>query len=147
MCSTIHVADHEIEYDVLNRDRKGPWLVFLHEGLGGIDLWRSLLAGIAAAAGRPVLVCSRHGYGFSEVLTQPRSVDFMHHEAPEMLPELLTSLGIDIPILVVIPTGYQSPSSMPEGTLSSDQPSRINRPRTHTASDRRRGSQDCSRYQ
>jgi pimeloyl-ACP methyl ester carboxylesterase len=100
MRSTIHAAGHEIEYDLLNPDGEAPWVVFLHEGLGCIDLWRGFPDDVAAATGRPVLVYSRYGYGTSDVFTEPRGVDFMHHEALVTLPEVLRSFGIERPILV-----------------------------------------------
>ncbi|VAW06327.1 benzoate degradation ring-cleavage hydrolase [hydrothermal vent metagenome] len=100
MRSTIHVTGHQIECDVLNPDGEAPWVVFLHEGLGSIDLWRGFPADVAAATGRPVLVYNRHGHGFSDVLTEPRNVDFMHHEALVTFPEVLASFGIERPILV-----------------------------------------------
>jgi len=100
MRSTIHVTGHDIEYDVLNPDGEAPWVVFLHEGLGSIDLWRGFPDDVVAATGRPGLVHSRYGYGFSDVFTEPRGVDFMHHEALVTLPEVLAKFGIERPILV-----------------------------------------------
>lgn len=100
MRSTIHVTGHDIEYDVLNPEGEAPWVVFLHEGLGSIDLWRGFPADVVAATGRPGLVYSRYGYGFSDAFTVPRSVNFMHHEALVILPEVLAEFGIERPILV-----------------------------------------------
>jgi pimeloyl-ACP methyl ester carboxylesterase len=100
MRSTIHMSGHQIEYDVLNPDEKAPWVVFLHEGLGSVALWRGFPNDVVAATGRPGLVCSRYGYGFSDAFTEPRAVDFMHHEALVTLPEVLAKFGIESPILV-----------------------------------------------
>ena len=77
-----------------------PVLVFLHEGLGSVALWKSFPADVAAATGCPALVYSRHGYGKSETLTQPRAVDYMHREALDVLPEVLNQLGIEKPVLI-----------------------------------------------
>ena len=45
-----------------------PTLVFLHEGLGSIRLWRDFPRRVAAATGCRALVYDRYGYGGSEVL-------------------------------------------------------------------------------
>ena len=44
-----------------------PALVFLHEGLGSVALWRDFPARLAAATGRRALIYSRAGHGFSDV--------------------------------------------------------------------------------
>jgi pimeloyl-ACP methyl ester carboxylesterase len=75
-------------------------LVFLHEGLGSISMWRDFPARVAAATGCPAVVYSRYGYGRSDVLEAPFAVDYMHREALETLPELLAKLGIERPVLV-----------------------------------------------
>ena len=75
-------------------------LVFLHEGLGSVAMWRDFPAKAAAAAGCAALVYSRYGYGQSDVLREPRGVDYMHREALEVLPELLERLDVPDPVLV-----------------------------------------------
>lgn len=75
-------------------------LVFLHEGLGSLSLWRGFPHAVHRATGRRTIVWSRHGYGQSAVVREPRDVDYMHHEAREVLPALLERLGITDPVLV-----------------------------------------------
>ena len=78
-----------------------PALVFLHEGLGSIRLWRDFPARVAAATGRRAVVYDRYGYGDSEVLQEPRvDARFMHREGLEALPGVLGALGIENPVLV-----------------------------------------------
>jgi pimeloyl-ACP methyl ester carboxylesterase len=77
-----------------------PTLVLLHEGLGSVSMWRDFPQQLALASGCPTLVYSRHGYGQSQIVTEPRGVEYMHDEALDVLPELLDSLGIDNPVLV-----------------------------------------------
>ncbi len=77
-----------------------PELVFLHEGLGSVSHWRDFPARVAAATDCPVTVYSRYGSGNSDVLTEPRSVRYMHDEALATLPELLSALTIRDPILI-----------------------------------------------
>lgn len=75
-------------------------IVMLHEGLGSARLWRSFPADLAARTGRPTVAWSRHGYGSSAVVSEPRRSDYMHGEALRVLPELLGRLGIERPVLV-----------------------------------------------
>ena len=77
-----------------------PTLVFLHEGLGSIDLWRDFPANVAARTGCGAVVYSRYGNGFSEPLAAPRDPRYMHAEALDALPELLGRLGIESPVLI-----------------------------------------------
>ena len=75
-------------------------LVFLHEGLGSVAMWRDFPAKAAAAAGCAAIVYSRYGYGRSEVLNAPHGIDYMHREALEALPDLLGELEVREPVLV-----------------------------------------------
>jgi pimeloyl-ACP methyl ester carboxylesterase len=77
-----------------------PPLVFLHEGLGSVSLWRDFPDKVARRLGAPALVYSRFGYGRSDGLLAPRQQRFMHDEALDVLPELLDKLGIHKPILI-----------------------------------------------
>ena len=77
-----------------------PALVFLHEGLGSVGLWRSFPERLAAVTGRRALVYSRAGHGFSDVPGEPRTPRFMHDEALDVLPSVLAEAGISNPVLV-----------------------------------------------
>ncbi len=77
-----------------------PPLLFLHEGLGSVAMWRDFPAKIAAATGADTVVYSRRGYGRSARTAGPRAVDYMHHEAQVVLPRLVEALGLTRPILV-----------------------------------------------
>jgi len=79
----------------------GPPVVFLHEGLGSLALWRDFVDEVRAALGDVTTIAySRHGYGRSAVATGPRAVTYMHDEALIVLPALLAELGIENPLLV-----------------------------------------------
>jgi pimeloyl-ACP methyl ester carboxylesterase len=75
-------------------------LVFLHEGLGSVAMWRDFPLRAARATGCAAVVYSRYGYGQSDVLQAPHGVDYMHREALEVLPELLAKLEVAEPVLV-----------------------------------------------
>lgn len=77
-----------------------PTLVFLHEGLGSVAMWRDFPARVAQATGCRTLVYSRYGYGQSDVLAAPFATDYMHREAQQTLPELLRALDIRMPVLI-----------------------------------------------
>lgn len=96
----ISAAGHRLEYQRIEADPDKPVLVFLHEGLGSITQWRDFPREVSKATGCPALVYARYGYGQSDVLAEPRPLDFMHREARVALPELLAALKIDSPILI-----------------------------------------------
>jgi pimeloyl-ACP methyl ester carboxylesterase len=77
-----------------------PALVFLHEGLGSVELWREFPDRLATDTGRRALIYSRAGHGHSDIPDAPRTPRFMHDEALGVLPELLREHGIERPILV-----------------------------------------------
>jgi pimeloyl-ACP methyl ester carboxylesterase len=88
----------QIEYQWLAPDgAAAPLIVFLHEGLGSLSMWKDFPQQLCAAAGCRGLVYSRPGYGGST----PRAAeevwppDFMHQQAHEVLPALLKALGVD----------------------------------------------------
>ncbi|MFA9430266.1 alpha/beta fold hydrolase [Egicoccus sp. AB-alg2] len=99
----VELPDGGIEYEFRSATPHGTDLaplVLLHEGLGCLELWRGFPAALHESTGRAVLVYSRHGYGRSAVVHEPRAVDYMHHEADEVLPRLLHELDVQRPILV-----------------------------------------------
>jgi len=77
-----------------------PVLVFLHEGLGCVGLWKDFPDLVAEQTGLPALIFSRQGYGGSDPIPLPRPVSFMHHEGQQVLPDLLAEAEIDDAILV-----------------------------------------------
>jgi pimeloyl-ACP methyl ester carboxylesterase len=98
---TLGVRGHSIEVQRIGGGNpRTPELVFLHEGLGSISLWKDFPARVAANTGCSVTVYSRYGSGNSDVLTEPRPVTYMHDEALQVLPDLLAQLHIENPILI-----------------------------------------------
>jgi pimeloyl-ACP methyl ester carboxylesterase len=78
---------------------QAPTLVFLHEGLGSISLWRDFPETVCRQLGWGGLVYNRLGYGGSDSQPRPLSNRFMHDEALEVLPRLLETFGIARPAL------------------------------------------------
>ena len=77
-----------------------PTLVFLHEGLGSVSLWRDFPEALCRQTGCGGLVYSRWGHGSSDGLDRSRSVRFMHDEALIVLPQVLAAFEIQRPMLV-----------------------------------------------
>lgn len=80
-------------------------LVFLHEGLGSVAMWRDWPAQVCAATGLAGLIYSRRGYGGSDGVPDVRgsgrlAPDYMHREALEVLPALLEAVEVERPILL-----------------------------------------------
>jgi pimeloyl-ACP methyl ester carboxylesterase len=98
--SFVTVRGRRIEVRTIEGDPARPTLVFLHEGLGSVSMWKGFPARVAETTGCPTVVYSRYGYGGSDLLEAPFGVDYMHREADEALPELIAKLGIERPILV-----------------------------------------------
>ncbi len=96
----VAVPGGRVEYlDVPGDPDRAP-LLFLHEGLGSVRLWRGWPEAVAAATGRRVVAYSRLGHGFSDLPPAPRTVDFMHQEAAVVVPALRAALDLSAPVLV-----------------------------------------------
>src|SRR5258707_7597502 len=76
------------------RSETNATIVMLHEGLGSIAMWKDFPERVAEITGCGVLVYSRYGHGKSDRLAEKRAVDFMHHQATVVLPEMLAQLGL-----------------------------------------------------
>jgi pimeloyl-ACP methyl ester carboxylesterase len=96
----IEVEGRRIEYQEISGDPSQPALVFLHEGLGSVGLWADFPAQVAANTSRRAFVYSRFGHGGSDPPPAPRTPAFMHEEARDVLPRLLTAWGIAEPVLI-----------------------------------------------
>lgn len=87
-----------IEYQWISPHRRErPVLVFLHEGLGSLAMWKDFPERLCEVLSCRGLVYSRPGYGRSTPRAANESwrPDFMHVQAIEVLPALLRYLEID----------------------------------------------------
>lgn len=86
-----------IEYHSSFENR--PTIVFLHDSLGSVQLWRDFPAKLSEAIGCNVLAYDRLGYGKSHPMpSHIRPVDYMELEA-DVLNELLNELEIKDTVL------------------------------------------------
>ena len=91
-----------IEYAwVGSEDATAPVMVFLHEGLGSVALWKDFPDLLCKRLKMRGLVYSRPGYGQSTPRAKDESwgPDFMHRQAWEVLPALLSQLQVTRPWL------------------------------------------------
>ena len=82
-------------------DVAAPVMVFLHEGLGSVAMWKDFPDTLCRTLKMRGLVYSRPGYGAStpRAADEHWSVDFMHRQAQDILPALLAKLNIQNPWL------------------------------------------------
>jgi len=78
-------------------DATRPLMVFLHEGLGSVAMWKDFPLQLCEAAQCRGLMISRPGYGQSTPLAAGTrwGLDFMERQAAEVLPAALAALGVD----------------------------------------------------
>jgi pimeloyl-ACP methyl ester carboxylesterase len=87
-----------IEYQCVGSDDlTKPLVVFLHEGLGSVTMWKDFPQQLCEAANCRGLVYSRPGYGKSTPREKSDAwqADFMHRQAFEVLPAFFKALDID----------------------------------------------------
>ena len=88
----------QVEHAWVGADSRAPLIVFLHEGLGSLAMWKDFPAQLCAAVGARGLVYSRPGYGRSTPRPPDErwAPDFLHRQAHEVLPALLEALHVDL---------------------------------------------------
>lgn len=87
----------QVEYQWIAPERcSAPLLVFLHEGLGSVAMWKDFPRQLCEAGGFRGLVFSRPGYGRSTPRAPGEAwgVDFMHRQAREVLPAFFEAVGV-----------------------------------------------------
>lgn len=88
------IGASDLEYRMIGPSpEQAPTIVMLHEGLGSVGMWNSFPDRLAQATGAGIFVYSRAGYGKSSPVKLPRPLSYMHDEARETLPRLLSEIG------------------------------------------------------
>ena len=110
----LNIDGYQLEVRQITGSETLAPIVFLHEGLGSVNMWsqRGLDWPLAVchATGRAGIVYSRRGYGQSDPAPGRRDTsspgrnvlppDYMHREAFDVLPALLAKLKIECPVLL-----------------------------------------------
>jgi pimeloyl-ACP methyl ester carboxylesterase len=90
----LDIGGQRLEYRMIGpRPNEAPTIVMLHEGLGSVAMWNSFPEALAKATGAGIFVYSRAGYGKSSPVKLPRPLTYMHQEALETLPRVLSEIG------------------------------------------------------
>ncbi|GGX28342.1 alpha/beta hydrolase [Pigmentiphaga litoralis] len=90
--------DYRIEYRWVHGERaNAPVIVFLHEGLGSVSMWKDWPSEVCSALGMRGLVFSRYGYGKSTPRPDAErwTPEFLFEQARDALPAVLRGVGID----------------------------------------------------
>ena len=85
-----------LQYEWINAGtRDAPLVVFLHEGLGSIEMWRDFPGELCAAGGYRGFVYSRYGYGRSTARPAGErwTPEYLERQARDVLPALLDAVG------------------------------------------------------
>ena len=77
-----------------------PTLIFLHEGLGCIELWRDFPETLCTAAGCPGIIYDRKGYGGSDDYGGPWPLNYLEIESQIYLPELMKVCNLNDAVLI-----------------------------------------------
>ncbi|WP_313001064.1 alpha/beta fold hydrolase [Chryseobacterium gleum] len=95
----IDVKDKKLYIEHNNQFKDKPTIVFLHDSLGSVQLWRDFPVKLGEAVQRNTLAYDRLGYGKScPMFTHERPVDYMELEA-DLLNDLLAEMNITNVIL------------------------------------------------
>ncbi|MCE4064061.1 alpha/beta hydrolase [Chryseobacterium gleum] len=95
----IDVKDKKLYIEHNNQFKDKPTIVFLHDSLGSVQLWRDFPVKLAEAVQCNILAYDRLGYGKSyPMFTHERPVDYMELEA-DLLNDLLAEMNITNVIL------------------------------------------------
>lgn len=96
---TIDVKGKKLYIEHHNPFEGRPTIVFLHDSLGSVQLWRDFPSKLSEAAQCNILTYDRLGYGKSgSMLTHERPVNYMELEA-DLLNNVLAEMNIDNAIL------------------------------------------------
>lgn len=95
----VHNQKIEVEWHRWENSNK-PTLVFLHEGLGCVSLWKDVPCTLSKMTRCNCFVYSRPGYGLSAPSALPRKINFMHTHALNFLPAVLKAAGIRDHIII-----------------------------------------------
>ncbi|MCC6691463.1 MAG: alpha/beta hydrolase [Bacteroidia bacterium] len=98
-CELVNINDKQLYIDFQKNYENRPTIVFLHDSLGCVQLWRDFPTKLAEATQCNVLAYDRLGYGKSDPMpTHERPINYLELET-DILNELLTTFEINNAIL------------------------------------------------
>lgn len=97
----VKAGGHRLKTRTLGEiDPSRPTLVFMHEGLGSIGLWKDFPEQVAQSVEMPVLMYDRWGHGESDQLVGARQPSYRHVESLTVMPEVLDQFDLGDIILI-----------------------------------------------
>ncbi len=89
----LKISDNQlICYELIEGDSDKPYLIFLHEGLGCIEMWKDFPEQLCKKTKCPGLVYDRLGYGKSSSFDKNRSIHYVHEYAFYELPKVIEAV-------------------------------------------------------
>ena len=88
-------------YEAYTGKVERPTLLFLHEGLGCVELWRDFPERLCQRTGCPGLVYDRLGFGKSSPLHHRRTIHYLHQSALVELPQVIEALLLGRPFVLI----------------------------------------------
>ena len=95
------INDATIRYTLLDGDPARPYLVFLHEGLGCIEMWKDFPELLCNKTHCPGLLYDRSGYGQSSPLRKKRDINYVHDYALRELPGVIQGVIPGKPFILI----------------------------------------------
>ena len=89
------IKGDKIGYRQIQGHADMPCLVFLHEGLGCIDMWKGFPDELCGTTGCPGLIYDRLGYGHSSPDMKIRKLHYLHDAALSELCEVIEGVLSD----------------------------------------------------
>ncbi len=89
----LELGNAQLNYALIEGDPRKPLLVFLHEGLGSIRMWKKFPQALCEATGCAGLLYERQGYGLSSPQPAQRSIHYLHQAALVELPAVIERLA------------------------------------------------------
>jgi pimeloyl-ACP methyl ester carboxylesterase len=90
----------KLKHSASASSNRRPTLVFLHEALGSVELWHDFPATLVEITGCDALIYDRWGHGKSDPFEGQRTLRYIHEEALESLPKVLSKSDVRDAILI-----------------------------------------------
>ena len=97
--NTVNINGTELAVQHLHIADNRPTIIFLHDSLGCIELWRDFPSELGKATNCNVLVYDRQGYGKSSPFSVAGRDNFYMEKEADVLSKLVIQLGIEDAIL------------------------------------------------
>ena len=101
MTDFITIDSVRIRFETIDGREDKPVLVFLHEGLGCVEMWKDFPQLLCSRSQCPGLLYDRQGFGKSSPLSRERDINYVHEYAHRELAALLEKLLVDRPYILV----------------------------------------------